>query len=160
MLLPHCIYCFFPSSTRTDIFQAAFKPYLARQLSVAFDVYLALRRNVDLRVKRALQRNEHNWRLKNCCPACTYELKDEKKLTFRLLFTMDGNDSLKRVRGRRSTTEGAGDTLPAMDVSNEQPDNRSCGEAYFLSRETVDTLGAGAEDIHSMEDDVSGYSAL
>ena len=142
------------------LFQAAFKPYLAHQLSVAFDVYLALRRNVDLRVKRALQHNEHNWHLKNCCPACTYELKYEKRLTFRLLFTMDGNDSLKRVRGRRSMREETGDNLPAMEVCNERPDDCSCGEAYFLSRETVYTLGACAEDIHSMDDEVSGYSAL
>ena len=141
-------------------FQVAFKPYLLHQLSVAYDVYLALRRNTDRRVKVALQRQERNWRLQNCCPACTYELKDEKKLTFRLLFAMDGNDSLKRVRGRQPMKEGAGDGLPEMEMSNERPDNRSCGEDYFLSRETVDVLSTSVEENHSLDDEVSGWAGL
>ena len=138
--------------------QVAFKPYLLHQLSVAYDVYLALRQNTDRHVKEALQCQECNWRLQNCCPACTYELKDEKKLTFRLLFAMDGNDSLKQVRGRRPMKEGVGDNLPEMEMSNEQPDNRSCREDYFLSREMVDVLGTAAEEIQSLDDEVSGWA--
>lgn len=44
-----------------------------------------------------LERDLPNWRLRNACPACTYKLEDKPTLTFDMLVTMDGNDSLKRV---------------------------------------------------------------
>jgi hypothetical protein len=45
----------------------------------------------------ALGRNSPDWRLRHACPACTYKLKNENSLLFSLLFTMDGNDSLKQI---------------------------------------------------------------
>lgn len=59
-----------------------FKPYLSRQFSIAHDLHLSIRSEVDLRVKQALGRDNPDWRLKNCCPACTYHLENEPRLTF------------------------------------------------------------------------------
>ena len=48
-------------------------------------------------VSEALCRDSPDWELKNCCPACMYTLQDEPPLLFKMLYAMDGNDSLKRV---------------------------------------------------------------
>ena len=130
--------------------QLPFKPYLSRQLSICFDLYLAIRRGVDKRVQEALQRNSADWRLRNCCPACTYQLEGEKKLTFNLLFMMDGNDSLKRIRGRGPALNPDKEGEPTPRPSNERCDSRTCGEEYFLERERVDALGHAA----AMENEV------
>lgn len=80
-----------------DLHGTAFKPYSAQQFTTCFDLYLEILGNVDTRVKVALERDCAEWRLKNCCPACTYKLEGEDKLIFDTLTTCDGNDSLKRV---------------------------------------------------------------
>ncbi|KAJ3003030.1 hypothetical protein NUW54_g5517 [Trametes sanguinea] len=77
-------------------------------LSDAFNIYLAILRAVNKRVFAALGRDTPDWRVKNACPACCYELDDEPDLLFSRLICMDGNNSLKRMRplgGRK-----AGDT--------------------------------------------------
>ena len=124
---------------------------MTRQLSVAYDLYLAVRRIVEQRVRVALRRDAPNYRLKHCCPACTYRLKDEKQLSFSLLFTMDGNDSLKRVRRR----------TPALDdtKSCERPDTRKCEDEYFLSRQVVDALGAKLEEMHAIDEGVRNHTS-
>ncbi|KAI6146575.1 hypothetical protein EDD17DRAFT_1781197 [Pisolithus thermaeus] len=50
----------------------------------------------DLMLK-ALHHHMPDWCLKNACPACTYTLEDKPNLKFKLLFVMDGNDSLKHI---------------------------------------------------------------
>jgi len=48
-------------------------------------------------VQQVLLWDTPDWRLQNACPACTYKLKDKEKLKFLMLYTIDGNDSLKRI---------------------------------------------------------------
>ena len=67
---------------------------------------------------------------------------------------MDGNDSLKRVRGRGPTAPDSDDGTPVMRPSNERPDNRTCGEEYFLSREVVDALSSTLEEVKIAADEV------
>lgn len=45
------------------------KPYLGKQISVAYDAYLAITHEVDLRVNFALKRPD-GWYMKNVCPHC------------------------------------------------------------------------------------------
>ncbi|KAJ7808980.1 hypothetical protein B0H14DRAFT_3090965 [Mycena olivaceomarginata] len=82
-----------------DLHVVAPRPYLGAQFSTAFDVYLSLRAAADQRMKAALGRDIPNWRLKNACPACLYELEGEPKLKRRVIATQDGNNSLKRPPG-------------------------------------------------------------
>jgi hypothetical protein len=131
---------------------------MTRQLSVAYDLYLALRRIVEQRVRVALRRDGPNYRLKHCCPACTYRLKDEKQLSFSLLFAMDGNDSLKRVRRHTPALDDTADPSH-MAKSRERPDTRKCEDQYFLSREVVDALGAKLEEMHAVDEEVSDHAS-
>ncbi|KAJ3730287.1 hypothetical protein C8R42DRAFT_557216, partial [Lentinula raphanica] len=113
-----------------DIEGVAFKPYLSSQLYDALDVYLAIIRGVRKRTREALGRSGRSWRMLNACPACQYQLKEDSELTVRMIVTMDGNDSLKRVE-RKS------------DVLQEKEDNGVdlpplAGEEYFLSRAETD----------------------
>lgn len=85
-------------------------------------------------VREALDRATPDWRLKNACPCCTYLLKDEPDLPYQMLFSMDGNDSLKRVLRRKA---GIGDD-GAPGPSSERVDNRWGGSDYFITREEVD----------------------
>ena len=77
--------------------QTPFRRYLSKQFSVALDVYLQIRIRTSNLVMEALRRDHPDWQLKNACPACTYSLDGEPSLKFKMLFAMDGNDSLKRV---------------------------------------------------------------
>ncbi|KAF8169293.1 hypothetical protein K438DRAFT_1909518 [Mycena galopus ATCC 62051] len=121
----------------SDLQGAAFKPYSAQQFTTCFDLYLGILEEVDKRVKKALQRDSKDWRLKNCCPACTYKLEGEGQLYSSMLATCDGNNSLKRVlRKDKGFTE---DGVP-LRGGCERPDPReaSAGGDYFISRPEVD----------------------
>ncbi|KAF8170848.1 hypothetical protein K438DRAFT_1613611 [Mycena galopus ATCC 62051] len=121
----------------SDLQGAAFKPYSAQQFTTCFDLYLGILEEVDKRVKKALQRDSKDWRLKNCCLACTYKLEGEGQLYFSMLATCDGNNSLKRVlRKDKGFTE---DGVP-LRGGCERPDPReaSAGGDYFISRPEVD----------------------
>ncbi|KAF8163878.1 hypothetical protein K438DRAFT_1618050 [Mycena galopus ATCC 62051] len=121
----------------SDLQGAAFKPYSAQQFTTCFDLYLGILEEVDKRVKKALQRDSKDWRLKNCCPACTYKLEGEGQLYFSMLATCDGNNSLKRVPGKdKGFTE---DGVP-LRGGCERPDPReaSAGGDYFISWSEVD----------------------
>jgi hypothetical protein len=85
-------------------------------------------------VQAALKRDSPDWRLKHACPACTYKLKDEAPLVFKMLYTIDGNDSLKRVL-RREPSEDDGETV---GPSSELPSNQKVNGDYYLSRGEVD----------------------
>jgi hypothetical protein len=135
--------------------QVPFKSHFSRQISIAYDVYLAVRRITDQRVKTALERDSSDWRLRHCCPVCTYHLKGEKKLSFNILFAMDRNDSLKRVRGGGLMAPDPGGGSPEMRPSNECPDDRTCGEEYFLSSNVVDALGRKLEEARISDDEAS-----
>jgi hypothetical protein len=80
-----------------DLHGVPFRPYLSQQFSISYDLYLSIREDVERRVRVALGRDSPNWRLRHTCPACSYKLEGEADLIFKMLITMDGNDSLKRI---------------------------------------------------------------
>ncbi|KAK7047994.1 hypothetical protein R3P38DRAFT_3306983 [Favolaschia claudopus] len=94
-------------------------------------------RMVDERVKQVLGRGAADWRMKNCCPACTYKLEGEMKLVFQMLLTMDDNDSLKRVLRK---DKGVNENGESTRGECERPDPRAedAGGTYFLRRDEVD----------------------
>ncbi|KAJ7701644.1 hypothetical protein B0H14DRAFT_2416974 [Mycena olivaceomarginata] len=72
------------------------RPYLAEQLSTAYDTYLVILCATDHCVQEALGQNE-NWKAKNVCPPCFYKLACEPPLLLSWLGCMDRNNSLKLV---------------------------------------------------------------
>ena len=116
------------------------RPYLFHQFIICYDLYLQIREQVKIRVDEALAHDSQTWQLQNACTACTYRLLDEEDLIFKMLITMDGNDSLKLILRRESVQtpmdEEAG--APKVGLSMEQPDSRKVGGSYYLTREVVD----------------------
>ncbi|KAF8507900.1 hypothetical protein BU17DRAFT_78031 [Hysterangium stoloniferum] len=118
--------------TLCDMHGVQFHCYLSRQFSITFDLYLSICHATDKIVQTSLNRDLPDWRLRHASPACTYKLKDEKPLLFSLLFTMDGNDSLKRIRRRVMDEDG----MPGS--SSEHTDSRKVHDDFYLTREEVD----------------------
>ncbi|KAJ7603186.1 hypothetical protein FB45DRAFT_962888 [Roridomyces roridus] len=137
--------------TLCDLHGVAPRPHLQTQLAVAFDVYTAIHEKVCVRVQQALGRDTPDWRLKNACPSCMYRLEGEPSLELPLLFTMDGNNSLKRFHRReREVINEDGSTVPG--ASKERMDNRDVTSDYYLSPEAVDKW---AKD--GMEEAMKGF---
>ena len=125
--------------TLCDLHTVPFKPYLSRQFSIAFDLYLNIRNSVDHTVQAVLLRDTVDWRLRHLCPPCTYTLIDEEKLKFSMLYTVDGNDSLKRILRREAAPPTSTETEePVLGDSSESTDTRRAGEGVYLTREQVD----------------------
>lgn len=135
--------------TLCDMHCVPFKLYLLRQFSIAFDLYLSIRTAVDRLVSASLERDDEDYRIKHICPSCTYLLEDEQKLKFSMLYTMDGNDSLKRILRREAipeptaeaptvALESAEEALPILGSSSEVKDSRTAGRGIYLTREQVD----------------------
>ncbi|KAI6017015.1 hypothetical protein BKA83DRAFT_4465278 [Pisolithus microcarpus] len=123
--------------------------YLCRQFTIAFDLYLQIRARVDSIVSQVLQRDSEDWRLKHACAACTYKLTGEPELKFKLLYAMDGNDSLKRVL-RRLPDEIEDGHLP---LSRDLPTGQVLTSSRYLSREYVNKFDVtGNTDPFSDED--------
>ncbi|KAJ7688824.1 hypothetical protein B0H17DRAFT_1160244 [Mycena rosella] len=124
--------------TLSDLQCRPFKPYQMQQFTICFDLYLEILQNVEGRVKQALGRDAPDWRLKNCCPSCTYKLEGEAKLIFEMLGTGDGNNSLKHIL-RKEQGAFDDDGVPKRG-GTERPDPRTAdaGGDYYLSREKVD----------------------
>jgi hypothetical protein len=87
-------------------------------------------------MKAALRRDIPNWRLKNACPACLYELEGEPKLKRRVIVTQDGNNSLKRFGRRERVVRFDGTVVPG--ASKERYDHRQAPGDVFLPRADVD----------------------
>ena len=77
--------------------QVPHAPYLADQLSNAYDCYLAILCEVDHRIAIELGREDPKLAQWNVCVPCLYKTEDEPKLKFEFLSAMDGNNSLKLV---------------------------------------------------------------
>ena len=77
--------------------QVPHNPYLADQLSDAYDCYLAIIRESDRRISIELGCEDRKWAMKNVCAPCLYKTEDELKLEFKFLSSMDGNNSLKLI---------------------------------------------------------------
>ncbi|KAG1799829.1 uncharacterized protein HD556DRAFT_1430551 [Suillus plorans] len=142
--------------TVCDLHGVEFHRHLSRQFSIAFDSYLQIRRSVAALVAESLQRNSPDWRLKHAfivvstaCPTCTYELTDEEALTFRLLYSMDGNDSLKRVL-RRSLDH---DTDDSLAPSSEVPTGQQFTSDRYLPRAFVDRYSRESKTITTVGDE-------
>lgn len=122
-----------------DLHGTPFRPYLRKQFSNCFDVYLSIRNRVNRRVEFALKRDDPGWRLRHACPCCTHKLVDEPELVFDMLVTMDGNDSLKRVKRRKAAPVDPGDgDAPVMGEPSERKDERMVDPGYYIDREAVD----------------------
>ncbi|KAI6027273.1 hypothetical protein BKA83DRAFT_4576942 [Pisolithus microcarpus] len=135
--------------TLCDLQGFVFQCYISRQFSIAFDLYLQIRAHVDSIVFQVLQRDSDDWRLKHACAACTYKLTDEPELKFKLLYAMDGNDSLKCVIRRLPDEIEGGHPL----LSHDLPTGQVLTSSRYLSREFVNRFAvAGSTDPFSDED--------
>lgn len=124
--------------TVADLHGLPFKPYIAQQFSMAYDLYLAFLNRVKLRVRRVLGRDGPKWRMENCCACCMLKVEDEEELTFSILVTMDGNDSLKRVFRREAPDyDDEGNPLPGVSKERFDPRVADAGGDYFLPRDYV-----------------------
>jgi len=133
--------------TLCDMHCVPFKPYLLRQFTIAFDLYLSIRTAVDRLVQASLGRDGIDYRIKHLCPPCTYILEGEQKLKFSVLYTTDGNDSMKRIPCREPVPEPTAEEAPATTEGIVQPilgalsevkDCRTAGRGIYLTREQVD----------------------
>ncbi|KAG2337491.1 hypothetical protein BDR05DRAFT_978479 [Suillus weaverae] len=120
----------------TKHMQVEFHRHLSHQFSIAFDVYLQIKQSIAVMISKSLRRDSPNWCLKHTCPACSYVLADEEQLTFKMLYAMDGNDSLKRVI--RRTLDNDNDDSQAVGVSSELPTGQLLTSNRYLSRSFVD----------------------
>ncbi|KIN92747.1 hypothetical protein M404DRAFT_172701, partial [Pisolithus tinctorius Marx 270] len=120
--------------TICDLQGVAFQHYLSRQFSITLDLYLNILNGVEALVMEALSRTSDDWRLQHACPVCTYELKDEPHLKFKILYAMDGNNSLKRILCHIAEDED----------SHELPTTQKVPTTCYLSREFVDSFAQSA----------------
>ncbi|KAF9048996.1 hypothetical protein BJ165DRAFT_1310808, partial [Panaeolus papilionaceus] len=72
------------------------QPYLADQLSCAYDCFIEMQTHIHHLHDQALQRSPE-WTQKNVCAPCLYKTDNEPNLRFSFLAAMDGNNSLKLV---------------------------------------------------------------
>ena len=138
-----------------DLYGTPYRPALRKTFSTCYDLYLKLRNESDQRVKEALGR-VGLWRRKNACPACTYELTGEEKLRFKLLVTMDGNDSLKRVlRGSLDPSyDEDEDDAPESSLGKQREDPRRVGGDVYISNDEVnERTKEDGNDLRKAEDD-------
>ncbi|KAJ7603084.1 hypothetical protein B0H17DRAFT_1154820 [Mycena rosella] len=106
--------------------------------SICYDLYLDVRWHIEHKVL-ALLGCDQSWRLKNACPACTYELEGEEELIVSMLITMDGNESLRQVLRKEGSAEGVVDDemgKPAAK-SKERTDTRDAGMGTTLHRKRL-----------------------
>lgn len=73
-----------------DLHNVHFHKYHCAQFSQAFIVYSSLVAGVSEKLDAALGRDDRDWRMKNHCPPCSYELEGEPRVNPRRMFTMDG----------------------------------------------------------------------
>ncbi|KAG2054248.1 hypothetical protein BDR06DRAFT_982467 [Suillus hirtellus] len=124
--------------------QAYFHRYLSCQFLIMLDMYLQILSDVKSLVHEAIGCSNSNWCLMHVCPACTYTLRDEDTLKFHLLYTMDGNDSLKQVLKKVVWDDSE---------SAELPSTQSVGGDQYLTRDYVNSFtGDSSVDMLSVND--------
>ncbi|KAJ6608349.1 hypothetical protein B0H10DRAFT_2166594 [Mycena sp. CBHHK59/15] len=124
-----------------NLHKVPYSPGLSEQFTIAYVVYVSLLDATWKGVEKELNYDTPNWCLKNCCPACTYKLEGEACLIFQMLFTMDGNDSLKRMLRCSKLAEEVEDeegNILRAGPSKERTDTRVPLGDYYLGREKVD----------------------
>ncbi|KAG1894287.1 uncharacterized protein F5891DRAFT_1131007 [Suillus fuscotomentosus] len=140
--------------TMCDLQGVQFRVYLSRQFSIAYDVYLQMLTNINSLVHAAIGRNDPDWRLKHACPACTYTLTNELPLKFRMLYTKDGNDSLKCVLKQHigDSDMDSDNTMALSQRSCELPTTQFVGGDRYLSRYFIDSF-VGDSPVDMLADD-------
>ncbi|KAJ7816298.1 hypothetical protein B0H14DRAFT_2374708 [Mycena olivaceomarginata] len=123
--------------TLADLHGCELKPYVSKAFSKCFDVYLEILQVVDDRIKKVLGRDAPDWRLKNCCPACTYKLEGEMKMIFEMLVALGDNDSLKRILVKDKTVDENG-AAHGRGKERDDPRTADTGRNYLMTREDVD----------------------
>ncbi|KAG1839898.1 hypothetical protein DFJ58DRAFT_718476 [Suillus subalutaceus] len=103
----------------------------------AYDVYLEILHHVDRRLNEVRKCNTPNWRILNACPCCSYKLDEEAPQVIDRLFSINGNNSLKRWA---SLTYGL---TPRVDPRQARSD-------YWVDRVTVDKF---KDTVRRSEDD-------
>ena len=73
---------------------------------------------------------------RNMCPCCTFELPDEEQMTYRMLVSIDGNESLKRNQMQRRVVDRSGKQTGVINI--ERQDNRRQKSVLFVEAEAVD----------------------
>ncbi|KAG8685049.1 hypothetical protein FRC09_014992, partial [Ceratobasidium sp. 395] len=101
--------------TLADIHYVHFHSYHVAQFSRAFAVYDDLQLHLSQGLDKLLGRTDADWHQKHKCAACSYELDDESPLRPRMMFSMDGNNSLKRLL--KGGHEDVGSYSPAYFLS-------------------------------------------
>ncbi|KAI6023100.1 hypothetical protein BKA83DRAFT_4493227 [Pisolithus microcarpus] len=135
--------------TLCDLQGVTFQWYLSRQFTITFDLYLQIRAHVDSIVSQVLQWDSEDWRLKHACAACTYKLTGEPELRFKLLYGMDGNDSLKCVLWHLPDEIEDSHSPTSRDL----PTGQVLTSGRYLSREYVNKFAVtGNTDPFSDED--------
>jgi hypothetical protein len=117
-----------------------FKSHLSRQFSISYDLYLSIRTLAAELTQKALGRDSEDWRLCHICPPCTYKLEDEEKLRFSMLYTVDGNNSLKRVQRCEAIPTSPNENSnvpPVLGKSRESIDNCEAGKGIYLTNDMV-----------------------
>ncbi|KAF8335339.1 uncharacterized protein EI90DRAFT_3152974 [Cantharellus anzutake] len=105
-----------------DLHCVIYQPYLRTQVALAFDAYYSIIRRVNAFVKHVMGHDKPDYRLKNSCPACHYQLHDEPEHSVEFIVTGDGNTSLSRLPHRYES------------------DNRIFYSDYYLPRSEVDVF--------------------
>ncbi|THU85589.1 hypothetical protein K435DRAFT_822380 [Dendrothele bispora CBS 962.96] len=111
------------AKTLCHLYKTPYRHGYRSALSDAFDIYLAILRKVDGRVSQELGHDGPDYRVKNACPACCYELEDEPQLEIQRMWVVDGNNSLKRIKG-----------ISGREIA----ETRVFSSDYYLSQEFVD----------------------
>ncbi|KIK17790.1 hypothetical protein PISMIDRAFT_110687 [Pisolithus microcarpus 441] len=119
--------------TLCDLQGVTFQRYLSRQFTIAFDLYLQIRARVDSIVSQVLQRDSEDWHLKHACAACTHKLTGKPELRFKLLYAMDGNNSLKHILQHLPDEIEDGHSPTSRDL----PTGLVLTSGHYLSREYV-----------------------
>ncbi|KAF7976958.1 hypothetical protein HWV62_5018 [Athelia sp. TMB] len=135
--------------TILDVQITPYQKHLCRQFSIAYDLYLMIRSTVDSRVKHALGRDGPNWELLHNCPACFNELEEDQPMKYSVLWSTDGNDSLKRLdRRERSTEQGTlGASIESIDTRRADDYDNGCRERWknMKNEHTAKAWGCFAE---------------
>ncbi|KAI6120039.1 hypothetical protein EDD16DRAFT_1692465 [Pisolithus croceorrhizus] len=130
-----------------DMHGVLFHNHCSQQFSITLDIYLQVLAFVSNLVHCVLQHDQPDWWLKHSCPPCTYRLQDEPAMCFSMLFTQDGNDSLKQVATR--ILDGDVDHVATSLPTSEHTFHHE----QYLTHEFVDKFASDQQMGHSIVDE-------
>ena len=116
--------------------QRPYQPGIRDQIASGWDAYLSITQEVQQELDVQLQHDKPNWRARNSCPCCQYEVCDihfysistdffklvgEPQLKYRKISIVDGNTSLRRVDRHESASKKLfkSDYFLSVDEVNE-----------------------------------------